>query len=189
MHNCNEPHPCTQYIIYTDDIQNVMNGQNWPKFTKEFGWGLDRWGSHGGLVDNKFLIRFRNDEKDGTSYINIRAKYGNYQTETSWLCAIDGKFVSDSKISFAMMGWKDDDYYRIKHIDVKVCAGYWDIPTNWCENNEPMVDRYNAWNMNNNDVIDIVLGQSNYIHGLFGKDDVLYHNFTFSSTWECYNRF
>ena len=60
------------------------------KWTETFGFGLDRWGNEGGLDENKFLIRFRNDEREGRSYLNIRANYGDYTEEQSWLCAIDG---------------------------------------------------------------------------------------------------
>ena len=173
-------HRCSSALTVGD----IHNATHW---TEGFGLGLDYYGSDGGVDDGKITIRFRNDEHHNMSYINIRVKYRQKARETSYLCAIDGSFTADSPISFGVKGRNDNDWYRIQHIAVSACSGYWEIPTVWCENVDPALqteDKYSFWGWSSNewtnltqyeydgnDTSSLVSPSYQVVHGLFGGMD------------------
>ena len=183
----------------SDDIHNETH------WTRGFGQGLDYYGTDGGLENGKITIRFRNDEYQNRSYLNIRAKYRQKTTETSYLCAIDGSFSTDSPISFGVKGRNDNDWYRIQHISVSACSGYWEIPTSWCESVRPfnasnsssdLDDKYDFWRWSNNEWFNFTEYQyeqyddndtndslvldpitNHIVHGIFDGEDVVQQTF------------
>ena len=165
----------------------IHNETHW---TEGFGHGLDYYGTDGGLENGKITIRFRNDEYQNRSYLNIRVKYRQKQSETSYLCAIDGSFSTNSPIGFAVKSLRNDnDWYRIQSIAVSACSGYWEIPTSWCENEEPSWQwKYALWSnsewfnftqyqYDDNNTVNPVAISNHIVHGIFYGEDVIQQTF------------
>ena len=159
---------CSQGLQSTG-IKLVKGGNSdfqeniWTPLSKTFGRGFDSTKSRGGIEDGKIKIRFINNDETKQSYLSIRVKYKEEDDMTSYLCAIDDSFNTNSKISYGVVGFRETgNGYLIQHIDVSACTAYYDIPRVWCESEESEYDRFHSWNHEQQ--------HDETTHGLFERD-------------------
>lgn len=126
-----------------------------------FGNGIGNMSSNSSL-----LIRIHNNPSTGPSYIQIVVE------STSYICTIDDAFATDSPLSVYAMGMVGDSGYLMSSLDFQMCSDYWDLTTDWCENEEEesISGRYitddNEWTNT------LLYNYTSSIHGLFNLTEI-----------------